>query len=139
MKRCLQDFATSKTSGVCQKRKVNKRPNQNSFFLVRAKRLEKSTGTRSGKDQDFDLRVGLGTRLCSSRCPRLFSHHATRPVPDPVIEHRASTARHKLPSWGRVGHAEEVRALQRACPLHTWVIASGLSSQTSLKSPQKPD
>ena len=44
-----------------------------------ANRLEKSTGTRSGKGQDFDLRVGSGTRLAPYH---LLAHrYAFRLVP----------------------------------------------------------
>ena len=43
-----------------------------------ANRFERSTGTRSGKGQDFDLRVGLGSRLSGSQCPGLIPQHAKR-------------------------------------------------------------
>src|SRR5882672_3344945 len=93
-----------------------------------ATRLEKSTGTRSGKGQDFDLRVGLGTRLSGSRWPRLFPQHAKRYRSRPVVENRTSTARHTLPSWGIVGQEKEVRrciALARPSPCHNNTLDSG--------------
>jgi hypothetical protein len=86
-----------------------------------AHRRERSTGKRSScNGQCFDL---LWAGALASAVPDALGNSPSAQsgsVPDPVVETRASTARHTWPSWGIVGQAEEGwRCIARAHPLTT--------------------
>jgi hypothetical protein len=95
------------------------------FFLVREKHTRIDLKNRRAH---FSTRAKILTFVSAwvlaSAVPDALGYSPSTQsgtVPDLVVENRACRARHKLPSWRIVGHAEEVRrciALARPPPCH---------------------